>query len=70
VAYQAAIESIFAKGLSFWNSKPTVLRSEMELAIIRSDEALENFIRVRKTFMDPATKEMQDYAATTNSLTR
>lgn len=61
MAYNSALHSIFSKGLAFWNSKGKVLASEMELAAIRADEALEAFIRVRKVSPDPLVKELQDW---------
>jgi len=72
LAYQSALQSIFGKGLSYWNTKGSVLKGELQLAVIRADEALENYISARRTFMDPATKELQDFekAQSTNPLAK
>ena len=70
MAYTEAVRSIFGKGLGFWTSKGKTLYQELELATIRADEAAEAYIRIRKTFMDPVTKELQDFnkAKSTNPL--
>ena len=60
IAYRASLMSIFNKGLTYYNSKAAVLRNELQLAVVRADEALENYIIIRKTFMNPATKAIQD----------
>lgn len=60
LAYSAALSSIFNKGLSYWNSKAAVLKNELQLAAVRADEALENYIIIRKTYMHPATKAIKD----------
>jgi hypothetical protein len=51
--YLSIINQIYGKGLSFWNNKPRNLEMELELAVIRSDEAIEAYIRTRNTVPDP-----------------
>lgn len=51
--YLSIINTIFSKGLSFWNNKQKNLEMELELAVIRADEAIEAYIRTRNVTPDP-----------------
>ena len=51
--YLSIINQIYAKGLAFWNNKPKNLEMELELAVIRADEAIEAYIRTRNVTPDP-----------------
>ena len=51
--YLSIINQIFAKGLAYWNNKLPNLKMELELAVIRSDEAVEAYIRTRNVTPDP-----------------
>lgn len=51
--YLSIIQQIYAKGLSYWNNKPRNLEMELELAVIRADEAIEAYIRTRNVTPDP-----------------
>lgn len=61
MAYQSALASVFRHDLSHWNNKPTVLKKNLQLAVIRADETLEALIAVRKTCVDPVQKQLQDW---------
>lgn len=51
--YLSIINQIYAKGLAYWNNKLPNLKQELELAVIRADEAVEAYVRVRNVSPDP-----------------
>jgi hypothetical protein len=53
--YLTIISQIFDKGLSFYNNKPKNLAMDLELAVIRADEAVEAYIRTRNITPDPVS---------------
>jgi hypothetical protein len=59
--YQAAIRSIFTKDMAYYNSKAGILRNQFQLAVIRADEAVENFILARKASADPVQRQLQEW---------
>lgn len=72
LAYSSALQSIFARGLGYWNMKASTLQQELTLAVVRADEALEGYIQARRTLADPAIVEQQrfDRERNTNSLAK
>jgi predicted amidophosphoribosyltransferase len=59
--YRTLIAQIFAKGLSYYNAKDNALKTELELAVRRADEAVRAFIRVRKETPDPIFTYTQEW---------
>ena len=72
MAYTSALNSIFSKGLAYWNGNPKALRNELQLAAIRADEATENYTLVRQVSPDPSIKVLQDWQkrTTTDPITK
>ena len=61
MTYNAALNSIFAKGLSHYNGSLKLLNDLLEKAVIRADEATEAYIRVRHVSQDPTQRALQDW---------
>jgi hypothetical protein len=70
LAYEVAITVVLQKGLAFYNAKGDMLRSELELAVIRADEVVEAFIKVRNGIPDPIQRAVDKWvkAHSTNPL--
>ena len=60
-AYRSAIDSIFGKGLAYWNGKTKQLEQELELAVHRADQTLAAYIRVRNRTPDPTFTAVQQW---------
>jgi hypothetical protein len=68
MAYNAALASVFGRGLAYYSgSRSSTLKTELELATIRADEATEAYIRVRRTHPSPVKKELQDWQVQTST---
>ena len=61
LVYRCAINQIFSKGLSIWNQRADALKAEMQLAVIRADEAVEAYIKVRNSCPDPVFMATQKW---------
>jgi len=61
LVYRCAINQIFSKGLSIWNQRGDALKAEMQLAVIRADEAVEAYIKVRNSCPDPVFMATQKW---------
>lgn len=61
LVYGHIVRGVFSKGLAFYNNKPCMLKQELQLAIIRADEAVQAFIEVRNTFPDVVNEAMDKF---------
>jgi len=60
--YTALMTQMFEKGLSYYNNKPTQLYQNLQLCVIRADEAVEQYIKVRNTCPDPVAMAQARWA--------
>ncbi len=51
--FRQLIEITFKNGASYYNTKPKLLQSELQLCILRADEAVAAYIAVRNVSPDP-----------------
>ena len=51
--YRQLIEITFKNGASYYNTKPKLLQSELQLCVLRADEAVAAYIAVRNVSPDP-----------------
>ncbi len=61
MAYRSAIDSIYGRGLAYWNGKIKQLEYELELAVERADQTLAAYIRVRNRTPDPTFQAVQQW---------
>jgi hypothetical protein len=67
LTYSKAVESVYARGLAYYNQKPDLLKQELQLAVIRADEALEAFIAVRQVTPDPVSRVLARWGSKLNT---
>lgn len=60
--YIALMDLVYAKGLAFYGNKEAVLARELELCVLRADDAIEAYIRVRNSVPDPIEVSAARYA--------
>lgn len=62
LVYTSLINKVFERGPAFWNNKAATLRNELQLCVIRADEAVENYVAVRNTCPDPVIMAQEKWA--------
>jgi hypothetical protein len=60
--YTSLVDLTFKQGLSYYNNKPALLFQELQLCVIRADEAIEQYIRVRNVSPDPVRVAQERWA--------